>query len=251
MHTVAPMTPCDDTLVLGAGPAAVVALHGIQGTRASWLGIAHALPPGVRLVLPNLRGRGRALRGSGPADYTLDRYADDAAAAIAAHVGRAPYVLAGWSLGVSVTLQLLSRGTHRPAALLLVSGSPCLSETRWFDAEGGDALALAVAARRLRLGLSEAADDDAVAHTWQALRHTDQRPLLAAAHPPAIVLHGSDDDDCPPQHAQWLADGLRAPLRLLPGVGHSLLAQAPTAVAHALHALCALPAMTTPCEPTT
>ncbi|WP_343051783.1 alpha/beta fold hydrolase [Pseudaquabacterium terrae] len=214
-----------DIECLGRGPR-VLALHGIQGTRAAWLPVARRLAAHARFVLPNLRGRGRAPRGRGPGDYTLDAYAGDAAAAIERHAAGAPYFLAGWSMGVSVALALLDRRPElRPAGLILLSGTPCLAQARWFDGEGA-ALLAAVAAREHRLGLLQAADHDAVAFTWRAICLTDQRPLLPRIDGPALLLHGSADTDSPHEHARWLAEGLpQARLVTLAGAGHALLTE--------------------------
>lgn len=220
----------------GAGPT-VVLVHGIQGTRAAWTGVAGLLGPGCRVLLPNLRGRGQAVRGQEAGGYGLDRFAADLREVIDAHAGPAPFLLAGWSLGVSVLLQYLGLpGARQPAGMLLVSGSPCLAQTQWFSRDEG-LLAESVAQRRERLQLREHADDDAVAATWRAIRDTDQRALLPAIRVPTRVLHGRDDDDCPLAHGELLAQGLRAPLRVLDGVGHGVLAQAPAAAAQELQQL--------------
>jgi len=210
----------------------LVAVHGIQGTRAAWVPAADLLGQKHSFVLPNLRGRGSAARGVAPEDYTLDRYADDLGVAIERHVGGHRYVLAGWSLGVSVALQYLSRPhAARPAGLVLASGTPCLAQVRWFSGEGA-ALRADIAARERRLGLAEAADHDAVAHTWTAVSGSDQRPSLARIDVPTLVLHGRDDDDCPWQHGAWLAAGLpHARMVTLEGVGHGLLGHATARVA--------------------
>jgi pimeloyl-ACP methyl ester carboxylesterase len=221
-----------DVRIMGQGSTTVVALHGIQGTRAAWQPVAQRLASRARFVLPNLRGRGAAVRAAGQGGYGLQAYASDAAEVIEQHVGQAPFVLAGWSMGVSVALELLTRRPElRPQGLVLLSGTPCLSLASWFTAEGAR-LTAEVAARERRLGLVEAADHDAVAWTWAAIRGNDQRPLLARIDVPALVLHGSADEDSPWLHGRWLAEGLpRATLVTLPGAGHSLLSAATDTVA--------------------
>lgn len=233
----------DDVQVLGRGRCTVVALHGIQGTRDAWLPVIERMSQPLRWVLPNLRGRGAAPRGAGPADHGLGAYAADLRRIVATHVTEGPWLLAGWSLGVSVILQYLAEAEAAPApaaagpaGLLLVSGSPALCLTRWFAGEGA-ALDRAIVARRQRMGLTEHADDLAVRHTWLAIRSTDQRPGLTAGRP-AAVLHGSDDDDCPVAHAHWLAAGLGTSAHLLPDIGHGVLKAAPDAVAQHLAELC-------------
>lgn len=232
-----------DVQACGEGPWTVVALHGIQGTRASWQRVMQAttaLQQPVRWVLPHLRGRGQAPRPAGPDGYTLEAMAQDLAQALDTAVpAGAPYLLAGWSLGVSVALAALARERiRRPHGLLLVSGSPALCETRWFEGEGA-ALDEAIVARRMRMGLREHADDAAVRWNWEAVRGTDQRALLPALRGLRTqVLHGSEDADCPLAHGRCLAEGLNAPLQVCQGVGHALLNEAPAAVAQALDLLC-------------
>jgi pimeloyl-ACP methyl ester carboxylesterase len=225
-----------DIVLTGTGTLPVLVLHGIQGTRAAWLPVARDLQPDACFVLPNLRGRGTALRGAGADDYTLARYADDVAEAVDACIGDTPYVLAGWSLGVSIALDYVARRTGRlPRALLLVSGSPALCETQWFSARDEAALRDEIAAREVRLKLAEAADRQAVAWTWQAVRTTDQRPLLGAIDLPTLIVHGTLDGDCPLQHAHWLADGLpRARLVEIMGGGHTILTAHSVALADAM-----------------
>lgn len=234
----------------GRGDRLLVLVHGIQGTREAWRTVADLLAGEACLVLPNLRGRGSAARSGavdgagagGVAGYGLDAYADDLVEVIEREVGDRAYLLAGWSLGVSIALQALGRDAalRGPQGLLLVSGTPCLAAARWFDraaARDDPALDDEIVARRHRLGLRSHADDDAVAATWVAIRDTDQRPLLRRLRVPTMVLHGRDDDDCPLDHGRWLADGLDAPLQVLDGVGHGVLGAAPSQVADALRSL--------------
>ncbi len=219
-----------DVIEIGSGPLCVVALHGIQGTRAAWLPVAQRLSALCTFVLPNLQGRGAAPRPATADGYRLERYADAVREVVERHVDGRPFVLAGWSMGVSVALEYADRyraehgDRQAPAALLLLSGSPALCEMRWFCADDQPALLAEIAARERRLGLSEAADHAAVAHTWQAIRQTDQRSRLPTLPIPALVLHGRDDDDCPWPHAQTLADGLPAGrLATIERAGHGLL----------------------------
>lgn len=218
----------------GSGPITIVAVHGIQGTAASWLPVARALADRATFVLPNLRGRADAARGTGPDDYRLPCLAQDLATAIDSAVGTRPYYLAGWSLGVSVALDYLGARSdrHMPRGLVLVSGTPKLRRTRWFVAHDSDALRAEAAQRVRKLGLAEAADDDAAAWTWQAIADTDQSALLPYITTPTLVIHGSDDDDCPILHGQWLANALPdATLSRIDGGGHALLSGATARVA--------------------
>lgn len=229
-----------DIITLGTGHPAIVAVHGIQGTRASWLPVAQQAADLGRWVLPNLRGRGAAARGHSEADYTLREFAAELGAVIDEAVGDAPYFLAGWSLGVSIALQFLAaRPPRLPAGALLLSGSPCLNQVQWFQGEG-QALLANVAAREIRMGLREAADHEAVAWTWRAVSQTDQRPILGHISAPARILHGALDADCPVEHAHRLAEGLpQAQLLTLEGAGHGLPSQHPAWVAAQIRAFIA------------
>lgn len=229
-----------DVIWVGAGPALVIAVHGIQGTRAAWLPLARELQDTCTFVLPNLPGRGRAPRPCSPADCTLAAYARELQRTIQVHASGRPFILAGWSMGVSVALEYLYGGhanpdTPAPCGLILLSGTSQLNAVSWFESFAPDSLMEEIAARERRLGLTEAADHTTVAWTWQALRATDQRPSLGAIDIPAVVVHGSHDDDCPVAHAFNLANGLpNAELTMLDGGGHGLLTQNTAQVADAI-----------------
>ncbi len=178
----------------GGGPITVVAVHGIQGTRGAWLPLARQLADRCTFILPNLPGRGLAKAPASEDDCTLDAYARALGRTITRHVD-GPFVLAGWSMGVSVALAYLSQARTTaawpsPAELLLVSGTPYLDAVAWFPPSSPDALLEAIATREQRLGLREAADHRTVAWTWNAIRRTDQRGELAHITTPALVIHG-------------------------------------------------------------
>jgi pimeloyl-ACP methyl ester carboxylesterase len=212
-----------DVQITGDAGPLVVALHGIQGTRAVWEPIAARLSSEATFVLPNLRGRGRAPRGNGVADYRLDRFADDLAEVLDSCVAQRDYWLAGWSMGVSVALAYLSRGgVHLPRGVVLASGTPAVRNVSWFASSEQAALMRDIGLRERKLQLQEAADHDAVAWTWKAIRDTDQTGVLASVAIPTLIVHGTVDDQCPLYCARALAQGVpHAALRILGG-GHSL-----------------------------
>lgn len=210
----------------GSGPLQVVAVHGIQGTRAAWSGVVDALADDATWILPNLRGRGDAARPTDPQGYALDRFADDLEEVVRERCKNGAFVLAGWSMGVSVILEYLRRQhAPRPIGLVLASGTPCLVQASWFKGHG-EALLQEVAEREQRLGLRAAADHAAVAATWRAIRKLDHRDSLGAVQEPALVIHGSEDPDSPVTHGLWLASGLpHASKHIIAGAGHSLLTE--------------------------
>jgi pimeloyl-ACP methyl ester carboxylesterase len=213
-----------DVTSVGVGSRIVVAVHGIQGTRAVWRPIADELRGVATFVLPNLRGRANAKRGSGVEDYSLNGFADDLAEAIDANVARTDYWLAGWSLGVSVVLQFLARkDVARPKGIILASGTPAIREVSWFKSTDDSQLMKEIAEREQRLGLKEAADHDAVAWTWKAVRDTDQRQTLDTLDLPTLILHGTEDEDCPLAAAIQMTKRIRnAEICTIEGAGHSI-----------------------------
>ncbi|SPA18474.1 putative hydrolase, Alpha/beta hydrolase fold [Cupriavidus taiwanensis] len=231
----------DDVLVVGQGPVTVVAMHGIQGTRGAWMPLAEQLADRCTFVMPHLPGRGKAMPPADAQACSLDAGAEVLRRTLRNYV-RGPFVLAGWSLGVSVALAYVA-GAHKhpeqpvPAGLLLVSGTPQLNAVRWFEPVPPGALLEAIAMRERRLGLREAADHRTVAWTWESIRHTDQRAALAQVRCPTLVIHGSEDDDCPLGHGEMLANGIAdAELLVLEGAGHGVLTQRMQEIARHLRA---------------
>lgn len=107
-----------------SAPAAttVLAIHGITANSRSWAAVARELPD-VRMIAPDLRGRGRS--GGLPGPFGLEQQADDLAAVLdAAGVDRV--VVAGHSMGAFVAIRLAQRHPDRVAALVLVDGGPPL-----------------------------------------------------------------------------------------------------------------------------
>ncbi|ALS62086.1 alpha/beta fold hydrolase [Pandoraea norimbergensis] len=216
----------------------VVALHGIQGTSDSWVPLATALGDTFHFILPNLPGRGDAGDAgdaafpTAPEACSADAFARLVSGVIAQEIGARPYVLAGWSMGVSVIFELmaqLANGTARqapPVAVMLMSGTAQLNDVRWFEASEGSALLDEIRQREIRLGLTRAAHPQVVAWTWQALKTVSHLPNLAQVTMPALIVHGSDDEDCPVAHAYRMREGIRdATLHVIPSARHSLLTQ--------------------------
>lgn len=222
-------------------------LHGIQGTADAWAPVLPALTASRRCVLPNLPGRGLSPRWH-PGEalpreryYHLDHYADLAHALVMDLAERTgtPVAVAGWSMGVSVILNLLARhGDAGLQSLVLVSGTACATPGAvWFRGETPEALEREARERAERLQLKAVADADAVAATWASVRHADLRDAARAIRVPTLVAHGELDDECPFEHGRWLAAHVPGAQWLpLPGVGHSAMAQAGDALGSSVSA---------------
>jgi pimeloyl-ACP methyl ester carboxylesterase len=217
--------------------APLLLVHGIQGTADAWSPLLPALSA-RRCTAPNLPGRGLSPRwceGSGvPLEryYHLDHYADLIQALLLKlreQHGR-PVALAGWSMGVSVILNLLARhGDRLVDRVVLISGTACASPGAvWFHGETPEVLAEEARERARRLGLKAVADADAVAATWASVRGADLRDAARGIRVPTLVVHGEQDDQCPLEHGRWLADNVRQAKWLpLVDVGHSALGACP------------------------
>lgn len=96
----------------------VLAVHGVTSSHLAWQLFAGALP-GVRIVAPDLRGRGRSNSLEGPAG--LARHADDLAAVCAA-LDLDPVVVVAHSMGAFVATVFATRHPALVTRLVLVDG---------------------------------------------------------------------------------------------------------------------------------
>jgi lipase len=126
------------------GPV-VVAVHGITASHRAWVAVARALPE-VRLVAPDLRGRGRS-NGLG-APYGMAQHAADLEAMMdALAIPSAPIV--GHSMGGFASLVASQRFPERFPKLLLVDGGLPLSLPDGVTVDQAVAATLGPAAERL------------------------------------------------------------------------------------------------------
>ncbi|GAA5158718.1 alpha/beta fold hydrolase [Ornithinimicrobium tianjinense] len=96
----------------------VVAVHGITSSHVAWAELARAMPD-VRIVAPDLRGRGRSRDLPGP--YGMPTHADDVAAVLH-HLGLTQAVAVGHSMGGFVSVVLAHRHPTLVTSLVLVDG---------------------------------------------------------------------------------------------------------------------------------
>jgi len=98
--------------------APVLAVHGVTASHLSWPFVAAHLA-GIRLIAPDLRGRGCSNGLPGP--WGMPQHADDLAAVLdALNIDRA--VVLGHSMGAFVSLVLANRHPDRVVSLVLVDG---------------------------------------------------------------------------------------------------------------------------------
>ncbi|WP_278236741.1 alpha/beta hydrolase [Isoptericola sp. AK164] len=170
--------PVDADGVVAPDAPTLLAVHGITASHLAWPLLAGELP-GVRVVAPDLRGRGRSRDLPGPCGMT--RHADDVAA-VARAVADGPVPVLGHSMGGFVAVTLADRHPDVVAGLLLVDGGVPLPEPPGLDPA-------ATPAERLRAVLGPAADrlrrtfPDAEAYQsfWS------QHPAFTAVWGPAVL----------------------------------------------------------------
>jgi lipase len=130
-------------------PAAttVIAVHGITASHLAWAVIAEAMPQ-VRLIAPDLRGRGRSAGLPGP--YGMARHAADLVAVIEA-LELPSAILLGHSMGGFVAVVTASLYPDRFSEVFLVDGGLPLSIPAGISKEDLLEATLGPAARRLSM----------------------------------------------------------------------------------------------------
>lgn len=151
----------------------VVLVHGITSSHLAWQFVADRLP-GVRVVAPDLRGRGRSNLVEGPAGMAA--HADDLAA-VFAHLDIPPTLVVGHSMGGFVSVVFAHRHPALVTRLLLVDGGLPLAAPPGLDADALVATILGPTAERLRMRF---ADEPAYLDFWRA------HPAFAADWSPEL-----------------------------------------------------------------
>ena len=138
----------------------VLLVHGVTSSHLAWQFLADALPH-VRLVAPDLRGRGRSNAVEGPAGMAA--HADDLAA-VCAQLGLPPVLVVGHSMGAFVAVAFADRHPDAVTSLLLVDGGLPLAAPAGLDPEELVAAILGPTAERLSMRFR---DVDAYLAFWR------------------------------------------------------------------------------------
>ena len=238
---------------MGDGPP-VVLVHGYPLDGAMWSGVARALAPRLRVLKPDLPGRGET---AAPSEGRLSDYADFVQALLEALP--APAGLAGFSMGGYVVLELARRRPERLRALALVdtraSGDDEAGRARRDEAiatvraSGVGAIAEAMRPRLLsprslsNRDLVERVDrimtrqkPETVEGDLTAMRdRPDARDRLREIAIPTLVVVGEEDALTPPADSEEMAEAIPgARLVRIAGAGHLSPMERPGAVAAAL-----------------
>jgi pimeloyl-ACP methyl ester carboxylesterase len=229
-------------------------IHGWPHNRTLWAGQMSGLPTQARLIAPDLRGYGGSTV-TGP--WTIDQYADDLAALLAARgVDRA--VVCGLSMGGYVALAMLRRHRALLRGLILTStrATADTQETRekrarlieFVEQHGVEALAskqlkamlgtttfeTRPAVREALRELMASAPKDGVIGGLRAMaERPDATELLPTIDFPAMVVGGAEDTFTPPDELRAMAARIpRCRFELLAGGGHVCAYERPAAFNH-------------------
>ncbi len=188
----------------------VVAVHGITANGLSWTRVAEEIarrrgPGSVRVLAPDLRGRGDSRAVAGP--YGVAAHADDVLA-IADALGSRP-VLVGHSMGAFVVALAAARGPERVAGVALVDGGLAFPVPAGLDVDA--ALQAVIGPAMARLGM-RFASPNAYVDFWR--RHPAVGPTLDGPRGRAVrrfLLH----DLVPAEHAngEWVSSCVLAAVR--------------------------------------
>lgn len=128
----------------------ILAVHGVTASHQAWGLVAEALPD-VRILAPDLRGRGRSNQLPGP--YGMPVHADDLSQVLN-HFELGPVPVVGHSMGAFVSLVLANRHPDQVKSLLLVDGGLPLQVPAGLDDEQIVQAILGPAAERLDMEFS-------------------------------------------------------------------------------------------------
>lgn len=236
------------------GPA-VVLLHGFPLDHRMWAAQKDALAAaGVRVLVPDLRGQGKAPPGHGAP--SMAAMAGDVLRMMD-RAGVRRYGVVGFSMGGYVAFELLRQAPERATGLALVDtrAEPDSDEARAGRAataqrvrgEGARVVAEAMlpkmltpaAPAELRERVSRMMMETPAEGAAQALlamgARPDSRPLLPALRLPTVIVVGEEDPVTPPDAARAMAAAMPgARLVVVPGAAHLAPMERPEEVSRAL-----------------
>jgi (E)-2-((N-methylformamido)methylene)succinate hydrolase len=234
-------------LIEGKGPL-IVLIHGVGAQLENWAGVASRLVSEFRVLRYDLRGHGATTRSPGP--YSLPLLADDLKALLD-HIGLDQANVARHSPGGMIAQMLALRHAASVNRLAHLSAVAARSKeerervaarvdlistgdagehfrrsvSRWFtDAfiAANPELIAAYAARNAKN------DPDCYAAGYRILAFDDLEHELEEIHVPAIVTTGEHDLGSSPRMSEIMSRRISgATLRILPGLKHSILIEAP------------------------
>ncbi len=237
--------------VEGSGPPALL-IHGVGARLDNWDGVAAVLARKFKVIRYDLRGHGKSSKMPGP--YSLEMFADDAAALLD-RLGIAHACVAGHSLGGMIAITLACRHAQRVDRLGVLSAAAGRTEeerrkvmeritliaagipgdhfrnslARWFTDEfraANPELMEQYASR------NKENDPACYAAAYAVLATGEVGPDLHRVAVPTLVVTGEHDLGSNPRMARFIHAGIAgSALRILPRLRHSILIETPRTVA--------------------
>jgi len=236
----------------GNGSEPLVCIHGVGSYLEAWSGVVERLRDRFTILTFDLRGHGQSSRVKGR--YEIDDFVNETLA-LADQAGFDRFHLAGFSLGGLIAQRLALTRQPRLRKLVLLStiagrtpeergqvlgrlaalreGTPKAhhdaSLSRWltedFQEKNPDIIAL------LRERDAEN-DPDCYASAYRVLAETDFGGFIDQIRCPTLIVTGEEDAGSNPRMAHYMHERIPgSDLKILPGLRHSILIEAPALVA--------------------
>lgn len=233
-------------------------IHGFPFNHRMWHPQIEALSGSARVIAPDLRGHGESTPVPGP--YSMDQLAGDLAELLDTLNVKQPIVLCGLSMGGYISFAFYRRFPGRVAGLILAAtrAKP--------DTQEGKANRDKTAEKTRKEGVRSVADSmieklfapqtlrqnpDLVEQVRTMMAGTseegmigalmgmkerpDSTPTLEEIQPPALIIHGRDDQIVPLEEAEAMQSTMRdAKLVVVPDAGHLVNMEQPEAFNHAV-----------------
>jgi pimeloyl-ACP methyl ester carboxylesterase len=232
--------------------APLVCIHGVGSSLLAWEGVVERLKDQFRILTFDLRGHGESTRIKGR--YEIDEMVAETLALVD-HLGFSRFHLAGFSLGGLLAQRLALTHPQRVQRLVLLAtvagrnaqeqervlarlaalqaGEPGAhydtSLSRWLTDDFQRRNPGLVAQLRQRNAQN---DPECYAAAYRVLAQSDFGSQLSQINCPTLIVTGSDDAGSNPRMASFMHEQITgSELHILPGLRHSILTEAPAAVA--------------------
>lgn len=213
----------------------LILLHGYPLDHRMWSKVRDALvAAGHRIIVPDLRGFGKAPAGAG----TMREYASDVLR-LADRVGIQRFALAGFSMGGYVAMEVCRQAKGRIVGLALLdtradADTDAAKQGRYQTIEKVKAQGIHVVAEAMLPKLVTKLDLKPEVNGWMLAQHSegviaalqamatrvDSRETLATMNVPTLVIVGEKDEITPPALAEEMATLTKGKLVTVPGSAH-------------------------------